>query len=160
MGRSPYSLACLLATVLDGELLSAPTALEDRTSFRTPVGFAPQEEHLLPATTIDDDALRAIDEAFCLRQFSRDLLHEARSFPHNPPLGRSSCIDCGQEKHVHRPYGLFSEPPAAIVPSEERLPTRWVRGVCCPYKSTFRDSGLLGNPYVTATYAQIRTPCR
>ena len=30
----------LLTTLLKGEFLSAPTTLEDRTSFRTPVGLA------------------------------------------------------------------------------------------------------------------------
>ena len=30
----------LLTTLLKGEFISAPTTLEDRTSFRTPVGFA------------------------------------------------------------------------------------------------------------------------
>ena len=33
-------LLLLLTTLLKGEFLSAPTTLEDRTSFRTPVGFA------------------------------------------------------------------------------------------------------------------------
>ena len=37
---SSLELLLLLTTLLKGEFLSAPTTLEDRTSLRTPVGFA------------------------------------------------------------------------------------------------------------------------
>jgi hypothetical protein len=48
---------------------------------------------------------------------------------------------------VHGPYGLFSERPAAIVPSKGRLPTRWVQGVCCH----------INLPSETAAFSETRT---
>jgi hypothetical protein len=82
-----FLLLGLLTTVLERELLPAPATLEGSASFRPPVGFASQEEQLLPASTIYDDARRAIDEAFewgC----NRNVLHATHLSPslHGPKV--------------------------------------------------------------------------
>jgi hypothetical protein len=84
---SPGLLLFLLTTILERELLPAPATLEGSASFRPPVGFASQEEQLLPASTIYDDAPRAIDEAFewgC----NRNVLHATHLSPslHGPKV--------------------------------------------------------------------------
>jgi hypothetical protein len=74
----------LLTSILEGKVLPASAALESHAPFRAPVGFAPQEEQLLPAPAIDDEDLRAIDEAPIRRYPCNVVLHRPTPLPRFP----------------------------------------------------------------------------
>ena len=88
----------------EGAFLSASTTHKDGVPFLPPVGFAPQKDQLLPASTLKHDALGASDKAF--QHYLRNLLHAAPPVP-QPPRVALTVIIVTNMSHGQVPGSAF-----------------------------------------------------
>jgi hypothetical protein len=116
-----------LREIGERELCSASTTRKDGVPFLAPVGFAPQKNQLLPASTLKHDALGARDKVF--RRYLRNLLHAA---PPVPPASTNTLTMTVIGRRVHEPYVSFLTLCAyllkAAVPLFTELPRRVLLG--------------------------------